>query len=73
MDKRTAALLVSFTILVTTIDHAVRADYMLDDSVGLGRMFDGTGGLSAGVSQIKGGALAPRYSYCMLPGMSYPL
>ena len=63
MDKRTAAFLVSFTVLIATIDP-VRADYTLDDSVGLGRVFDGIGGLSGGgVSQIKGGAPARRYSY----------
>ena len=48
MNKRTAALLVPFTLLIATIDHHVRADYMLDDSVGLGRVFDGIGGLSGG-------------------------
>ena len=30
----------------------MQADYTLDDSVGLGRMFDGIGGLSAGVRQL---------------------
>ena len=50
-NKRMAALLVPFTLLIATIYH-VRADYMLDDLVGLGRMFDGIGGLSrGGVSQ----------------------
>ena len=47
MNKGMAALLVPFTLLIATIYH-VRADYMLDDSVGLGRMFDGIGGLSGG-------------------------
>ena len=40
--------------LVTIILIHVRADYTLDDSVGLGRLFDGIGGLSAGVSQPGG-------------------
>ena len=53
MNKGMAALLVPFTLLIVTIYH-VRADYMLDDSVGLGRMFDGIGGLSGGgVSQLS--------------------
>lgn len=44
---RTAMLLVAITLLIGGIDLA-RADYTLDDSVGLGRMFDGIGGLSGG-------------------------
>ena len=48
MNKRTAALLVPFTLLITAIDHHVRAEYILDDTVGLGRVFDGIGGLSGG-------------------------
>ena len=47
MNMRAAVLLVTITLLVTDTDF-VRADYTLDDSVGLGRMFDGIGGLSGG-------------------------
>lgn len=47
MGRRTAVLLVALTVLIPNVDY-VRADYMLDDSVGLGRMFDGIGGLSGG-------------------------
>lgn len=49
MNRRTTLLFVTLTVLITDTNH-VRADCVLDDSVGLGRMFDGTGGLSAGVS-----------------------
>ena len=56
MNKRTTALLVPFTLLIATIAHHVRADYKLDDSVGLGRVFDRIGGLSGGgVSHVMGG------------------
>ena len=39
--------LVAITLLIADV-YLVRADYTLDDSVGLGRMFDGIGGLSGG-------------------------
>ena len=54
MNRRTAILFVTITLLITDID-LVRADYTLDDSVGLGRMFDGIGGLSGGGVSYKGG------------------
>ena len=44
-------LAVLLALLITDIDF-VRADYTLDDSASLGRMFDGIGGLSAGVSWL---------------------
>ena len=40
-------LLVAITLLIADID-SVRGDYTLDDSVGLGRLFNGIGGLSGG-------------------------
>lgn len=37
------------TLVLLTIDNdRVRAVYVIDDSVGLGRMFNGIGGLSGG-------------------------
>jgi len=54
MNIRTAAILL-LTITKLIID--VRADYILDDSVGLGRMFDGIGGLSGGGVSYMGGAI----------------
>lgn len=45
------------TVILLIIRFSVRADYTLDDSVGLGRLFDGIGGLSAGVSlRVEPGA-----------------
>ena len=49
MNRSAAILLFAVTLLSFDINF-VRADYTLDDSIGLGRMFDGIGGLSAGVS-----------------------
>ena len=47
--------LVTIILIIHDIDFSVRADYTLDDSVGLGRPFDGIGGLSAGVSLLRVG------------------
>ena len=47
MNRSAAILLFAVTLLSVNINFA-RADYTLDDSIGLGRMFDGIGGLSGG-------------------------
>ena len=47
MNRGAVVLLVAHALLITDVDY-VRADYTLDDSAGLGRMFDGIGGLSGG-------------------------
>ena len=60
MNRRRAFLLVPLVLLVVNIDY-VRTDYTLDDSVGLGRMFDGIGGLSGGGVRYNGRS-PPRFS-----------